>query len=232
MEVFLEVTSQLASGFLISFLLFALTLILALPLGLLISFCTMSKFAPLRLLFRLIVWVLRGTPLMLQIFAIFYLPGLLNLFVWPQMNTGWAWFDSTFSTRFIAALVAFSINYAAYFSEIFRGGIQSISQGQYEAGYVLGMTKTEIFFKIVLLQVIKRIIPPMSNEIITLIKDTSLANTIAVAEIIRVAKNTTGTYAVNILIPLLYGSIFFLLFIGILTVLFNYLEKKMGYYKA
>ena len=155
MEIFLEVLSELSNGFLISVLLFFFTLILSLPLGLLISFCTMSKFKPLSAFSKIIVWVLRGTPLMLQVFAIFYLPGLLNLFVWPQMNTGWEWFDSTFSTRFIAALVAFAINYAAYFSEIFRGGIQSISQGQYEAGQVLGMTKSEIFFKIILLQVVK-----------------------------------------------------------------------------
>lgn len=230
MELFLDVCSKLAGGFTTAFILFLLTLIFALPLGLLISFCTMSKFAPLRLLFRLIVWVLRGTPLMLQIFAIFYLPGLLNLFVWPQMNTGWAWFDSTFSTRFIAALVAFSINYAAYFSEIFRGGIQSISQGQYEAGYVLGMTKTEIFFKIVLLQVIKRIIPPMSNEIITLIKDTSLANTIAVYELIYEAKEFM---TVNGLIwPLFVAGGFYLIFVGLLTILFGKLEKKLDYFKA
>ena len=179
MELFLDVCSKLSGGFVTAFFLFVLTLVLALPLGLLISLCTMSKFTPLRIPFQLIVWILRGTPLMLQIFAIFYLPGLLDLFIWPKMNTGWAWFDSTFSTRFIAALVAFAINYAAYFSEIFRGGIQSISKGQYEAGQVLGMTRSQIFFKVILLQVVKRIIPPMSNEIITLIKDTSLANTIA-----------------------------------------------------
>ena len=172
MEEFLKVSSQLLQGFSTSVMLFLLTLIIALPLGLLISFCTISKFAPLRIFFKVIVWILRGTPLMLQIFVIFYLPGLLNLFVWPTMNTGWAWFDNTITTRFIAALVAFSINYAAYFSEIFRGGIESVSKGQFEAGQVLGMTKSQIFFKVVLLQVIKRIIPPMSNEIITLIKDT------------------------------------------------------------
>ncbi|MBR6680020.1 MAG: amino acid ABC transporter permease, partial [Clostridia bacterium] len=189
MDQFLEVCSRLAEGFVSSVFLFVLTLVIALPLGLLISFCTMSKFAPLRMLSKILVWVLRGTPLMLQIFAIFYLPGLLiDAFKWPAMSTGWAWFDATFSSRFIAALVAFGINYAAYFSEIFRGGIQSISQGQYEAGQVLGMTKSEVFFKVILLQVVKRIIPPMSNEIITLIKDTSLANTIAVYELIFKAK--------------------------------------------
>ena len=230
MELFLEVCSQLAGGFITSFFLFFLTLVFALPLGLLISFCTMSKFAPLRMIFKLIVWVLRGTPLMLQIFAIFYLPGLLNLFVWPQMNTGWAWFDATFSTRFIAALVAFAINYAAYFSEIYRGGIQSISQGQYEAGQVLGLTKREVFFKIILLQVIKRIIPPMSNEIITLIKDTSLANTIAVYELIYEA--TEFMTVKGLIWPLFMAGAFYLIFVGLLTVLFNKLEKKLDYFKA
>ena len=230
MEVFLQVTSKLATGFSLSFFLFALTLILALPLGLLISFCTMSKFAPLSMLSKLIVWVLRGTPLMLQIFAIFYLPGLLNLFVWPQMNTGWEWFDSTFSTRFIAALVAFAINYAAYFSEIFRGGIQSISQGQYEAGQVLGMKKSEIFFNVVLLQVIKRIIPPMSNEIITLIKDTSLANTIAVYELIYEAKEFMTVD--GLIWPLFVAGGFYLIFVGILTVLFNKAEQKLSYFRT
>ena len=171
MEIFLEVSSLLLKGFSLSCILFILTLIFALPLGLLISFCTMSKFAPLRMLFKVIVWVLRGTPLMLQLFVIFYGPGLLNLFTWPQMSTGWVWFDQTFSTRFIAALVAFTINYAAYFSEIFRGGIESIPKGQFEAGQVLGMTKSQIFFKVILLQVVKNILAPMSNEVITLIKD-------------------------------------------------------------
>ena len=230
MELFLEVCSKLANGFVTSIFLFSFTLILALPLGLLISFCTMSKFAPLSMLSKIVVWVLRGTPLMLQIFAIFYLPGLLNLFSWPQMNTGWAWFDATFSTRFLAALVAFAINYAAYFSEIFRGGIQSISQGQYEAGQVLGLTKTQVFFKIVLLQVIKRIIPPMSNEIITLIKDTSLANTIAVYELIFEAKEFMVVD--GIIWPLFGAGAFYLIFVGLLTVLFGKLEKKLNYFRA
>ena len=189
--MFLTVTADLLNGFVSTLLLFLLTLVLALPLGLLISFCTMSKFAPLRIFFKLIVWVLRGTPLLLQIFVIFYVPGLVTkgAFVWPTVHTGWAWFDSTFNARFFAALVAFSINYAAYFSEIYRGGIESISKGQYEAGEVLGMTKRQIFFKITLLQVIKRIVPPMSNEIITLVKDTSLARVIAVYEIIWTAQS-------------------------------------------
>ena len=229
MNQFVEVLSRLSGGFVSSVLLFVLTLVIALPLGLLISFCTMSKFAPLRVLSKIVIWVLRGTPLMLQIFAIFYLPGLLNLFTWPRMNTGWEWFDTTFSTRFIAALVAFGINYAAYFSEIFRGGIQSISKGQYEAGQVLGLTRREIFFKIVLLQVIKRIIPPMSNEIITLIKDTALANTIAVYELIFRAKE----FMLDGLIwPIFLAGGFYLIFVGMLTVLLGKLEKKLDYFKA
>lgn len=230
MELFLEVLSQLANGFLVSVFLFLFTLILALPLGLLVSFCTMSKFAPLSIFSKIVVWILRGTPLMLQIFAIFYLPGLLvDGFKWPEMNTGWEWFDATFSKRFIAALVAFVINYAAYFSEIFRGGIQSISRGQYEAGQVLGLTKTEVFFKIVLLQVIKRIIPPMSNEIITLIKDTSLANTIVVCELIFEAKEFMLS---GLIWPLFLAGAFYLIFVGLLTILFGKLEKKLDYFKA
>ena len=229
MDQFINVCSNLANGFVTSLFLFTFTLILALPLGLLMSFCTMSKFAPLRVFSKLIVWVLRGTPLMLQVFAIFYLPGILKLFTWPMMNTGWAWFDTTFSTRFIAALVAFGINYAAYFSEIFRGGIQSISAGQYEAGQVLGLSRREIFFKIVLLQVIKRIIPPMSNEIITLIKDTALATTIGVCELIFEAKEFM---LVGLIWPLFLAGGFYLLFVGVLTVVFNRLEKKLDYFKA
>ena len=230
MELFLEVCSKLANGFVTSVFLFTFTLILALPLGLLMSFCTMSKFAPLSMLSKLIVWVLRGTPLMLQIFAIFYLPGLLDLFSWPQMNTGWAWFDATFSTRFIAALVAFAINYAAYFSEIFRGGIQSISRGQYEAGQVLGLTRRQVFFKIVLLQVVKRIIPPMSNEIITLIKDTSLANTIAVYELIFQSKEFMVVE--GLIWPLFMAGAFYLIFVGLLTVIFGKLERKLDYFRS
>lgn len=229
MEQFLEVSSKLLLGFSSSVILFLLTLIIALPLGLLISLCTISKFAPLRIFFKVIVWILRGTPLMLQIFVIFYLPGLLDLFVWPTMNTGWAWFDDTITTRFIAALVAFSINYAAYFSEIYRGGIESVSKGQSEAGQVLGMTKSQIFFKVVFMQVIKRIIPPMSNEIITLIKDTALANFISVLDILYYAK----TFMLEGLIwPLFYAGAFYLIFVGILTIIFNKAEKKLSYFKV
>lgn len=229
MSEFLKVSLELLESFTLSTLLFLFTLIIALPLGLLISFCTMSKFKPLSIFSKIIVWILRGTPLMLQIFVIFYLPGLLNLFTWPQMNTGWQWFDNTISTRFIAALVAFGINYAAYFSEIYRGGIESIPKGQTEAGKVLGMTKGQIFFKVVLMQVVKRIIPPMSNEIITLIKDTSLANTIGVLELIFTAKSFMLE---GLIWPLFYAGAFYLLFVGLLTILFGYIEKKLSYYKV
>lgn len=229
MGEFVDVSLRLLEGFSSSVIIFVFTLIFAIPLGLLIAFCSMSKFAPLRIVSRTIVWVLRGTPLMLQIFVIFYLPGLLKLFVWPAMNTGWEWFDKTISTRLIAALVAFSINYAAYFSEIFRGGIEGIPKGQMEAGEVLGMTKTQIFFKIILMQVVKRIIPPMSNEIITLIKDTSLANVISVLELIFWAQ----TFMLEGLIwPIFYAGAFYLIFVGALTIFFNWAEKKLSYYKV
>ena len=209
-------------------LLFFVTLIFSLPLGLLISFCTGSKIKCVRIFFKLIVWVLRGTPLMLQIFAIFYVPGLLFGFVWPTVNTGWKWFDTTFSTRFIAAAVAFIINYAAYFSEIFRGGIQSVPRGQYEAAKVLGLNRTQTFFRIILMQVVKIILPPVSNEVITLVKDTSLANVISVVELIFNAK----LQLLNGLIwPIFYAGAFYLAFVGILTVLFGWAEKKMSYYR-
>ena len=226
---FLNITIDFLSAFVSSFLLFALTLVFALPLGLLISFCTMSKFAPLRIPFKILVWILRGTPLILQIFVMFYIPGLLFDFVWPTMSTGWQWFDDTITNRFLATLVAFIINYAAYFSEIFRGGIQSISKGQYEAGSVLGMTKKQIFFRVVLLQVIKRIVPPMSNEIITLIKDTSLARTLGVVELYFVAELTLLD---GLIWPIFYAGAFYLLFVGGLTLLFRFIEKKLDYFKV
>jgi len=231
MSQFVSVSLDLLNGFSSSVILFVLTLVLSLPLGLLISLCTMSKVKPLSLFFKLIVWVLRGTPLMLQIFVIFYVPGLLTkgAFTWPMMHTGWAWFDSTFSTRFIAALVAFIINYAAYFSEIFRGGIQSIPQGQYEAGQVLGMTKRQIFFKVILLQVIKRIVPPISNEVITLVKDTSLSNVIGVVELMYTARLQLLD---GMIWPIFYAGLFYLIFNGLVTVALNKLEKKLSYFKV
>ena len=191
----------------------------------------MSKFGPLRVLFKVIVWVLRGTPLMLQIFVIFYVPGLITngQFVWPTMNTGWAWFDTTVTTRFLAALVAFSINYAAYFSEIFRAGIQSVSAGQMEAGQVLGMTKSQIFFKVILLQVVKRIIPPLSNETITLVKDTALANTIGVIDLMYKASESLLDGFIWVVF---YAGLFYLVFTGLLTVIFGKIEKKLQYFKV
>ena len=226
---FWGVTLELLSGFTTSFLLFLLTLVFALPLGLLISFASMSRVAPLRVISRIIVWILRGTPLMLQIFVIFYVPGLLHIFNWPTMNTGWVWFDSTISTRFVAALVAFVINYAAYFSEIYRGGIESITKGQYEACQVLGMTRSQAFFKVVLIQVVKRILAPMSNEVITLVKDTSLATTIGVVEIMFNAKELMLD---GLIWPIFYAGGFYLIFVGILTVLFGMLEKKLSYFRS
>lgn len=228
MNAFLNVTKQLLEASETTMMLFILTLVFALPLGLIIALCTTSKFAPLRIFFKIIVWILRGTPLMLQIFVIYYVPGLLFDFVWPTMNTGWTWLDRTISTRFIAVLVAFSINYAAYFSEIFRGGIQSITKGQYEACQVLGMSKSQTFFKVILMQVIKRIVPPMSNEIITLTKDTSLANVIGVVEIIFVAKKILRQY----IWAIFYSGLFYLILNGLLTLLFNFIEKKLSYYKV
>ena len=214
---FVEVSLQLLEGFGTTCLLFALTLLLALPLGLLISFGSMTKFKPVKIFIRIFVWIIRGTPLMLQLFVVFYVPGLL----FKQV---------IFSSRFSAALIAFVINYACYFSEIYRGGIESITKGQYEAGQVLGLTKTQIFFKVVLLQVIKRILAPMSNEVITLVKDTSLARVIFVVDILQVAENILMAKA--LIWPIFYTGAFYLIFVGILTILFRFAEKKLSYFKA
>ncbi len=212
----LTVTQRLLEGFGVTCEIFLVTLLCALPLGLLIAFCSMSRFAPLRWLSRTFVWVIRGTPLMLQVIIVFYGPGLL--------------FDATSLPRLTAVLIAFIINYAAYFSEIYRGGIENIPKGQYEAGQVLGMTRTQIFFKVILLQVVKRIIPPMSNEIITLVKDTSLARIIAVKEIIMMAQEYITSAA--LIWPLFYSGAFYLLFCGLLTILFNRIEKRLDYFRV
>ncbi len=213
---FFSVTQKLLGGFAISFELFLGTLLLALPLGLIISFGSMSRFKPLRWLVKTYVWIIRGTPLMLQLIIIFYGPGLIaGMKSIPRME---------------AAFLAFIINYSAYFSEIFRGGIEGIPRGQYEAGQVLGMTKSQIFFKVVLLQVIKRIVPPMSNEIITLVKDTSLARIIAIQEIIWVAQDYISSKAA--LWPLFYSGVFYLVFCGLLTILFHFIEKKLDYFRV
>ena len=210
----LDITSVLIQGFGKNCVIFFVTLALAVPLGLVISFGSMSKFKPLAIITKLYVWIIRGTPLMLQLFVVFFVPGLI--------------FDMPMRNRMVAALIAFVINYSAYFSEIYRGGIEGIPRGQREAGQVLGMTKSQIFFKVELLQVIKRIIPPMGNEIITLIKDTSLANVIAVMDITMTAKTFTNQ---GLIWPLFYSGLFYLAFCGILTLLFSWLEKKLNFFK-
>ena len=229
---FWEVTLFLWEGFEISLLIFAVTLLCGVPLGLPIAFCSMSKLKPLRAVSKVFVWIIRGVPLMLQIFIIYYVPGLL--FDKPIFGLVDRYFFLNYQIkdagRIIAVLIAFSINYACYFSEIYRGGIESISKGQYEAGYVLGMTKGQIFRHIVLKQVIQRIVPPMSNEIITLVKDTALANCIMVAEIIKQAKELAADKA--LVWPLFYTGVFYLLFVGILTILLNLAEKKLSYFRS
>ena len=215
------VITTLCGGFLKTLEIFAVTLLGALPLGLIIAFGSMSRFIPLKALIRTIVWIVRGTPLMLQLLIIYYGPGILfDNNIWGGGANG----------RLTAALAAFIINYACYFSEIYRGGIESISKGQIEAGQVLGMTRSQIFFKIVLLQVIKRIVPPMSNEIITLVKDTSLDRIIAVYELIWAGQ--TFIKGAAIIWPLFMTGIFYLAFSGILTLLFVYIEKKLSYFSA
>lgn len=235
METFLNVTLDLLNGFGTTVKLFALTLVFALPLGLIFSFCSMSKFKPLSALMKIFIWIIRGTPLMLQLIVVFYGPGLVgswaikmleftdNIFI--QWLSTWNGLD-----RFPAVLIAFVVNYSCYFSEIYRGGIESIPKGQYEAGQVLGMTKTQIFFKVVLLQVIKRIIPPMSNEIITLVKDTSLSRIIAVYEVIWSAQ--VYIKSEGLIWPLFYTGAFYLIFNGLLTVLFRQIEKKLDYFRG
>ena len=210
---FWTVTLKLLTGFGNTCLIFLLTLAMALPLGLVIAFGSMSKIKPIKTVVRAFVWVIRGVPLMLQLFIVFYVPGFI--------------FGAPITSRFMAAIIAFVINYACYFSEIYRGGIESISKGQYEAGQVLGMTKTQIFFRIILLQVIKRIVPPMSNEIITLVKDTALVRVIAVTEIIWQAEKLMSS---ALIWPLFYTGVFYLVFVGLLTILFGYIEKKLNYF--
>ena len=213
---FIDVTMQLLDGFKVTMLIFFVVLLGALPLGLVITFGSMSKIKPLRWLTRTFVWIIRGTPLMLQIILVFYGPGLI--------------FGAKALPRMTAVLIAFIVNYAAYFSEIYRGGIESIPKGQYEAGQVLGMTKSQIFFKVVLFQVIKRILPSMGNEVITLVKDTSLARVISVVELVKAAQDIVGLK--GIIWPIFYIGAFYLLVSGALTLLFNWLEKKMDYYKG
>ncbi|HPY36630.1 MAG TPA: amino acid ABC transporter permease [Clostridia bacterium] len=212
---FLTVTTKLLEGFWLSCIIFFFTLFGAMPLGLLVSFGSMSKFKPLKIISKGFVWVIRGTPLMLQLMIVYYGPGLMfGLTAFPKMT---------------AVLIAFIINFTAYFSEIYRSGIEGVPRGQYEAGQVLGMTKTQIFFKIILLQVVKRIVPPMSNEIITLVKDTSLARVIALMEIIMVAFTYTTK---GVIWPLFYTGVFYLVFCGGLTLLFGFIERRLDYFRV
>ena len=213
--MFVPVTMQLLGGFWETLKVFSLTLLFSLPLGLVVSFGSMSKFTPLRVLVKGFVWIIRGTPLMLQLIIIFYGPG--QMFGLPAMP------------RFTATILAFTINYACYFSEIYRGGIESIPKGQYEAGQVLGMTKSQIFFKVVLLQVIKRILAPISNEVITLVKDTSLARIIGIYEIIWAGESFIKK---GLIWPLFYTGIFYLVFSGLLTIFFGRMEKKLDYFRG
>lgn len=215
MSMFITVTLSLFKGLFTTFKIFSLTLLMALPLGLIISFGSMSRFKVIKWPVKALIWIIRGTPLMLQLIIFGFGPGLLGI---SGMDT------------FVAVMIAFVINYACYFSEIFRGGIEGIPKGQYEAGQVLGLTKTQVFFKIILLQVIKRIIAPMGNEFLTLVKDTSLANTIMIYEITWNAKRFMNSN--GILWPLFYSGVFYLAFCGILTLIFGYIEKKLDYYKA
>ena len=213
--MFLPVTLELLNGFWESIKVFALTLLFSIPLGLVVCFGSMSKFKPLRYLTRSFVWIIRGTPLMLQLMIIFYGPGLM--------------FDLPLMPRFTATVVAFAINYACYFSEIYRGGIEAVPAGQYEAGQVLGMTRQQIFFKVVLLQVVKRIMAPMSNEIITLVKDTALARTIGIYEIIWAGESFIKK---GLIWPLFYTGAFYLIFSGGLTLLFAKLEKNLDFFRG
>ena len=215
---FSVVNAELLKGFVENIELFAITLLFAIPIGLIISFGSMTKFVPIRFLTKGFVWIIRGTPLMLQLFIVMYVPGIIFDVQIPGNNP-----------RMTAAAIAFVINYSCYFSEIFRGGIESIPKGQYEAGQVLGMTKVQTFFRVVLLQVVKRILPPISNEVMTLIKDTSLARVIGVLDIIMVAGQFSAR---GIIWPLFYTGIFFLVFCGLFTIIFNKIEKKLDYFKG
>lgn len=218
--MFWNVTQSLLGGLATTFEIFILTLLFALPLGLILAFGSMSKFKPLKWLVNLLVWVIRGTPLMLQLIIIFYGPGLwLGRNIWSGNEAG----------RITATVVAFSLNYACYFSVIYRGGIEGVPAGQREAGQVLGMTKSQIFFKVTLLQMVKRVIPPMSNEVITLVKDTSLARIIAAYELTFAGYSFMKSAGLTW--PLFYTGVFYLAFVGLLTLLFNYIEHKLSYFR-
>ena len=222
-EQFPIVIQALNTGFLQSLKLFFVTLLGAIPLGLIISFGSMSRFKPLSYFTKIIVWIIRGTPLMIQLLIIYFMPGLMGNNIWGGGESG----------RFLAASIAFIFNYACYFSEIYRGGIQGVPKGQEEAGLVLGMTKSQIFFKVKLLQMVKRIVPPMSNEIITLVKDTSLSRIISLQEVIFAGQSfMKGNMGIaGVIWPLFFTAVYYLIFNGILTVLLGRLEKKLEYFR-
>ncbi len=221
---FWEINLELLEGLLYTFIIFAATLIAALPLGLLIAIGSKSKIKVISAIVKAFVWVIRGTPLMLQLIAFLFVPSTLSdLF-------GWNFYVRGATPKLILVCIAFSINYACYFSEIYRGGIQSISKGQYEAAQVLGMSKSQTFFKVIFLQVVKRVIPPMSNEIITLVKDTALASVIISVDLFTVAKNLVNTQVT--LFPLFYAGAFYLVVNGLLTIALGKLEKKLDYFKV
>ena len=228
MEQVLDILMELAEGFGNTLLLFAVTLIFAFPLGLLFAFGSMSKFKPLKWFMKTLVWIIRGTPLMLQILLVSFLPQYV--FKTPTKELAAALNMTINETMFFFVALAFVINYACYFSEIYRAGIEAIPVGQYEAGQVLGLTKHQIFSKIVFMQVIRRILPPMSNEIITLVKDTSLAQVLGVVDLLNAAKHAVNHYV--ILTPFIYATIFYLIFNGLLTLLLGWAEKKLSYYKV
>ena len=218
--MFWSVTQSLLGGLLTTFQIFIFTLLFALPLGLVLAFGSISRFRPLRYLIQVLVWIIRGTPLMLQLIIIFYGPGLwLGHNIWSGNEAG----------RISATVVAFSINYACYFSVIFRGGIEGVPAGQREAGQVLGMTKAQIFFQVTLLQMVKRVVPPMSNEIITLVKDTSLARIIAAYELTFAGYSFMKSNGLTW--PLFYTGVFYLIFVGLLTLLFHYIERRLDYFR-
>ena len=228
MEIFLEqlpiVVSSLNVGFLQTLKLFFVTLLGAIPLGLIIAFGSMSRFKPLSYFTQIIVWIIRGTPLMIQLMIIYYMPGLaFGNPIWGSGESG----------RFAASAIAIIFNYACYFSEIYRGGIQGVPVGQEEAGLVLGMTKTQIFFKVKLLQMIKRIVPPMANEVMTLVKDTSIARIIALQEIIWAGQAfMKGSHGISgAMWPLFFTGLYYLIFNGIVTILLDRLEKKLDYFR-
>ena len=218
--MFYSVTQELLSGLLTTFQIFIFTLLFSLPLGLILAFGEISRWKPLRGVIQTLVWIIRGTPLMLQLIIIFYGPGLwLGQNIWSGSEAG----------RITATVVAFSINYACYFSVIFRGGIEGVPVGQREAGEVLGMTKSQIFLRVTLLQMVKRVVPPMSNEIITLVKDTSLARIIAAYELTFAGYSFMKSDGLTW--PLFYTGVFYLVFVGILTLLFNYIERRLDYFR-